>query len=222
MTQPDRTTARRLAADSLARGDATGWFEALYREAGENPAVIPWADLKPNPNLAGWLEKQPLDSLGHRVLVVGCGLGDDAEELAALGLHVTAFDVAPSAVDWCRRRFPRSHVDYQVADLLDLPSDWHGAFDFVFEAYTLQVLPEEPRRRAAANLARSVARGGTLLVVARAREAGEPAGTMPWPLERNELERLCDHGLCIGSFEDYFDQEQPPVRRFRVEYRRAL
>src|SRR6266498_4689307 len=34
--------ARRLAADSLARGDPVGWFEHLYAQAGAGEAVVPW------------------------------------------------------------------------------------------------------------------------------------------------------------------------------------
>jgi SAM-dependent methyltransferase len=222
MNQPDRTTARRLAAESLARGDATGWFEALYRQAGDDPAAVPWADLAANPNLVGWLEKQPLSQLGKRALVVGCGLGDDAEELAALGFRVTAFDVSATAVAWCQKRFPQSQADYRAADLLAPPRAWTAAFDFVFEAYTLQVLPPELRAAAVAAIAAFVAPGGTLLVIARAREAHEPGGTMPWPLVAEELSAFSAHGLATISQEDYFDREDPPVRRLRVEYRRAM
>src|SRR5215472_10485502 len=56
-----------------------------------------------------------------RALVVGCGLGDDAEELARLGMQVVAFDVASAAVESARRRFPASTVRYEVADLLAPP-----------------------------------------------------------------------------------------------------
>ena len=100
------------------------------------------------------------------------------------------------------------------------PSAWHGAFDLVVEVYTLQVLPPEVREKAVANLASFVSRGGTLLVVARGREASDDRGAMPWPLTAGELKALAEHGLETASFEDYFDDEQPPVRRFRVEYRR--
>ena len=151
MTEPDRSTVRRVAAESLARGDATGWFETVYQLAEGDASAIPWADGQINPNLAPWLESKSIAELGKRVLVVGCGLGDDAEELASLGLAVTAFDIAETAVAWCRRRFPASKVDYRVADLLAPPLEWHGAFDFVFEAYTLQTLPAEPRGSAATN-----------------------------------------------------------------------
>jgi SAM-dependent methyltransferase len=217
---PDRTTARRLAAESLARGDATGWFDALYQHAQGNSGAIPWADLCVNPNLATWLEKQPLSGLGKRALVVGCGLGDDAEELAELGFRVTAFDVSATAIDWCRRRFPQSRVDYLAADLLHPPDAWRAAFDFVFEAYTLQVLPPEVRGPAIRSIADFLAHAGTLLVIARGRESSDEPGTMPWPLLKSDLAGFSQHGLATASFEDYFDSENPPARRFRVEFHR--
>lgn len=220
MPQPDRSTARRLASESLARGDALGWFDELYRQAADDPAAVPWADLEVNPNLSAWLETQPLAELGKRALVVGCGLGDDAEELAACGLQVTAFDVSDTAITWCRKRFPSSAVDYVAADLLALPEAWRRAFTFVFEAYTLQVLPPELRASAVAALAECVAPGGTLLVVARGRDPEDDPGSMPWPLLRTELNGFRAAGLEPTSFEDYHDGEDPPVRRFRAVYRR--
>ncbi len=221
MSQPDRSTARRLAAESLALGDATGWFEQLYGQAQGDASRIPWADCSVNPHFAAWLARRNQQAPGRRALVVGCGLGDDAEALAALGYRVTAFDVANSAITWCRRRFPASTVDYCVADLLKLPETWTAAFDFVLEIYTLQVLPAELRPQATAQLARTVAPGGTLLVVARGREVDDEPGAMPWPLVREELNAFNQHGLRAVEFEDFFDSESPPVRRFRVELQRA-
>jgi SAM-dependent methyltransferase len=221
MTQPDRTTARRLAQESLAKGDATGWFDALYTHAQGDEAQIPWADMRPNASLTAWLARRAATTEKQRALVIGCGLGDDAEALAALGCRVTAFDVSASAIDWCRKRFPRTRVDYSVADVLNLPTAWHSTFDLVVEIYTLQVLPPELRQMAMAQMAQCVAPGGTLLLIARGREPTEERGTMPWPLDRDELAYFSQCGLEATSFEDFFDDEDPPVRRFRVEHRRA-
>jgi SAM-dependent methyltransferase len=220
MSEPDRALARRLAQESLARGDATGWFDALYDAAQGDEKVVPWADMRVNPSLIAWLARRAAGGTAERALVIGCGLGDDAEELARAGYRVTAFDISPRAIEWCRRRFPHSRVDYCVADILSPPPAWHGAFDFVLEIFTLQVLPPELRPTAIAGIADCVAPSGTLLVVARARDRGDEQGTMPWPLVKDELAQFGTGRLETITFEDYFDDEQPPVRRFRAEYRR--
>ncbi len=51
---PDRTRARELAAEFYLKGDPTGWFEPLYREAEAGKSTVPWADLCPNPHLLGF------------------------------------------------------------------------------------------------------------------------------------------------------------------------
>lgn len=212
-----------MAAEAIARGDATGWFEDLYREAGGAWDRIPWADLAPNPYLIQWLDAQDAVSSGSTCLVVGCGLGDDAEALTARGWDVVAFDVAATAIDACRARFPASTVQWVVADALAPPPAWHGRFDLVFESYTLQVLPREARAVATAALAATVAPGGHLLVLCRAREPHEPEGQLPWPLTRAELDAFESHGLHPVSLESFLDAEDPPVRRFRALYtRRAV
>lgn len=214
----DRTRARTLARDAVERGRPLEWFDALYREADAGTTVVPWADLVPNPHLVAWLAANP--AVGGRALDVGTGLGDNAEELARRGMTVVAFDVAPTAVAQARARFPGSSVRYCVGNLLEPPAEWRAAFDLVAETYTLQVLPPAERRIAAAALRTLVAPGGTLLVIARGRESGEPEGAMPWPLTRAEVEAIGGVDLALVVFEDFLDDEDPPVRRFRVTFRR--
>ena len=61
---------------------------------------------------------------------------------------------------------------------------------------------------------------GMLLVIARGREPNDSKGKMPWPLTKDELSRFEDLGLRKLFFEDFMDNEDPPVRRFTVTYRR--
>jgi SAM-dependent methyltransferase len=217
MSERNRTTAREIAHRHLDAGDPLGWFEDLYSRAGEDASIIPWADLKPNPNLIQWLDQHSPFGSGL-ALKVGCGLGDDAEELARRGFKTTAFDIAATAIARCRARFPASPVSYFVADLFSAPNEWRGKFDLVLESYTLQVLPPHLRADAIKAIASFVSPGGTLLVITRGREPNEPEGRMPWPLTREELALFQSWELNETSFEDYTDNEQPPVRRFRATY----
>ena len=111
----------------------------MYARAGADLAQLPWANLAPDAHLVAWLDSADAPPPG-RAIVVGCGLGDDAEELARRGNRVTAFDVSPTAIDRCRERFPGTTVDYLVADVLDLPVAWTGGWDVVVENRTVQSL----------------------------------------------------------------------------------
>jgi SAM-dependent methyltransferase len=187
--------AGRLARESLAAGDPTGWFERLY--AGDTG--VPWDRGGPHPLLAEWAEG--LDGAGRRALVVGAGLGEDAELLAGCGFATTAFDVSPTAIDTARDRHPGTAVDYRVADLLDPPPEWRGAFDLVAEVFTVQALPDDVRPAAIANVAGFVAPGGTLVVVATARQPGGAPGGPPWPLTRAEIDAFGLEQVSVEQIE---------------------
>ena len=79
--------------------------------------------------LVEWAENRGVDGRGRRALVIGCGLGQDAEYVAGLGFDAVAFDIAPTAIRVARDRFRWSPVDYLVADLLAPSAEWHQAFD---------------------------------------------------------------------------------------------
>jgi SAM-dependent methyltransferase len=215
---PDRTRARELAAEFNRKGDPTGWFEALYREAEAGKSVVPWVDLCSNPYLLGFWKAHPQPTAGKSALVIGCALGDDAEVLASWGFQATAFDISETAIRGARKRYPKSTVEYHAANLLDPPSDWRNYFDFVFEANTLQVLPAELRPKAIQNISAFLRPGGLLLVIARGREPSDPEGQMPWPLTREELSAFTALGLKEISFEVVPDLNEPEVQRFRVLY----
>jgi len=217
MSDP-RAHARELARESIARGDVTSWFEQLYAESERDGFAISWVDLAPNPYLVDWLSRHP--GLRGRALVVGCGYGDDAELLAGEGLEVVAFDVAPTSIARCRGRFPDSSARYEVADALQLPAAWSAAFDFVFEAYTVQVLPGEARATCARSIGGFVATGGSLLVIARSRGDRDPEGLMPWPLTRAELDEFAVPGLALARLDEIVEAGDPPVPRFAAEFSR--
>lgn len=221
----ERRKAAREKLDAIDPAKAPGggdpfrrdWFNAVYDLAADDPAAVPWAGLAPHPLLAQWLEGRSLD--GRRALDVGCGLGDNAEALAAAGAAVTAFDLAPGAIDWAKRRFRESPVTYLAADLFEAPSQWRGAFDLVHELYTLQALPASLLPQAARALASFVAPDGALLVISRARDEGQQIDGPPWPLARAQIDALAVDGLRIERIED-IPASESMVRHWRVLYQR--
>jgi SAM-dependent methyltransferase len=215
--EPDTT---RLAAASLAAGDPTGWFEQLYAEAGAGTAEVPWDVPRPSKLLAEWARDEAVTGGGRAALVVGCGLGRDAEFLATLGFVTTAFDISATAVRTARERHPDSPVEYSVADLLDLPLSWRGGFDLVLESNNVQALPKPERDRAIAAVGPLVAPGGTLLVLA-ASATGSDTGGPPWPLTRAEVDAFAGPGLAPVHVEEIADADDRLIRRWRAEFRAA-
>jgi SAM-dependent methyltransferase len=203
-------------------GDHRDWFERLYVAADDGELVVPW-DRSGGPHrlLNQWARQHGLVGADRSAIVVGCGLGGDAEYLARLGFATVGFDFAATAIRTARERFPNSHVDYHVADLLDPPGAWFEAFDFVFESLTVQSLPRPFRMSAVSRVRQMVAPGGTLLVLAAATDqapADDDPNGGPWPLTRAEIESFASGDLRLVSLEDLHD---PDARRWRAELHRA-
>lgn len=175
---------------------SAAWFESIYAAANANHGEVPWDRHRSHPDLERWITESGVAPTGQTALVVGCGLGDDAQCVAEAGYATTAFDVSPSAIEAARQRFPHSAVNYQVADLLALPVAWEGAFDLVVEIRTVQAMPMHLRQQAIAAISKLVAPGGTLLVIANARPDHQvtPSGP-PWPLSEDEMDLFIKAGL---------------------------
>jgi pimeloyl-ACP methyl ester carboxylesterase/SAM-dependent methyltransferase len=212
----------RLVARSRAAGDPTGWFDRLYGAAAAGEVPMPWSRTEPNPLLAEWARARGLTGAGQKAIVVGCGLGADAEFVAGLGYDTVAFDIAPTAVRVAKERHPGTSVEYVVADLLDPPVRWTRAFDLVVEIITVQALPDPPRRTAIVNVGRLVAPGGTLIAVAYSAEHADPDGSPPpWPLTRDEIEAFATDGLDPVRIENAPFPGRPDDIRWRAEFRRS-
>lgn len=215
---PDEHTRR------LADQDATGWFETLYRQAARGEAQVPWDRGMPHPLLVDRVEGWP-DGSGRSAVVVGCGLGFDAELIASLGFATTAFDVAPSAVEAAAARHPASEVSYVVADLLDLPEEWHHGFDLVVEIMTVQALPRRLRSDVTSAVASLVAPGGRLLVIAVMLTDGEDRDDgPPWPLTEPEVRAFGTADLDVVAVEPHHTASvlggARDIHRWRAEFAR--
>jgi SAM-dependent methyltransferase len=216
---PDAVTAR-LAAESFAGGDPTGWFEVLYAEAAAGQATVPWDRDEPEPLLVDWTRLRYPGGSAGRALVVGCGLGRDAEHVSSLGFATVAFDIARTAIEGARQRHPGSAVDYVVADLLDPAAEWTGAFELVVESITVQALPAWLRPEAIARIRAMVAPGGELVVISGIRADGEEVDGPPWPLTRAEIDSFAAGDLEALRVERLPRPDVPGTDRWRAVFHR--
>ncbi len=210
-----------LANKFLDRSDPSGWFEVLYVEAQRDPTQVPWARSGTHPHLQDWLDSHCHQSEGLSALVIGCGLGDDAEGLQNIGFQVTAFDISSTAINWCKQRFPNSQVDYLVADLFALPREWDGAFDLVVESRNIQALPLNVRSQAINCVGKLVKKAGRLLIITRLRENDlEPNGP-PWALSEREIAEF--HALNLQEIRRkvFLEADNREVTKLWIEYRKS-
>jgi len=180
-----------------------GMYEGFYARAGTDYGAVPWAALRPHPELVVFLGSHAPATPNARALVVGCGLGDDAEYVAAHGFSVTAFDFSATAIRQAQARFPDSPVDYRVADLFDLPATWQSASDLVVEIRTLQSMPPDRRPAAVAAIAATLAAGGTLFVHSFGTADTADDITFdgpPWPVTDHQLAGFTDAGLIRTEY----------------------
>ncbi|SPF79261.1 hypothetical protein ALP8811_03200 [Aliiroseovarius pelagivivens] len=180
---------------SIDEDRPSDWFEPLYSGASKSGDGVPWANMDTHPSFSRWLDVHPVSGEGKTALVVGCGMGDDAIKLESLGFAVTAFDVAASAIDLCKQRFPESTVEFLQADLLEDQPGWRGAFDFVLEIFTVQALPPKYESQLIESISDFVAPEGTLLVVAEVSdEARDFVNGPPWVLTPDHVEAFVSCG----------------------------
>ena len=208
--------ANELSAEAIGRGDPTAWFDELYAAGRAGEVGMPWdrsvpqVDLRPGPSASG------LDGTGAGRVVVGCGLGADAEYLVLARLrHQQLRHLADRGRRW-RWAQPRVERGLPVADLLALPGEWHRAFDLVVEIFT--PAGDCRTRHARARPTRViglVAEGGTLLAVSSgtptprtSRVAAVPAGP--------GVHGVRSAGTGCGSWA----WRRPTAPRWRATYRR--
>jgi SAM-dependent methyltransferase len=218
-----RDRADELAAEAVAAGEPTAWFDRLYVEGVDGSTTLAWDRAEPNPLLVRAFEQQPhlRDGRAKRAVVVGAGLGADAAYVAQLGYQTTGFDVSPTAMRIAAERIPE--VEFLAADLFRLPPEWRQAFDLVVEIYTVQALPIALQPEATAHVADFVRAGGTLLVIAAARDDNTPDDSIegpPWPLTRAAINAFTTPDLNLIQLDHTPSPNDPTLYRWRAEYLR--
>lgn len=118
-------------------------WEQLYQET--DVESMPWYYRELEPDVRATLKDLGLHE--GRALDIGTGPGTQAVGLAAIGFHVTATDISPTAIEKARARAEDQsiHVNWLADDILDTAVT--GEFDLIFDRGCFHVLDPELRDR---------------------------------------------------------------------------
>lgn len=99
-----------------------------------------------------------------RLLEMGCGAGDMALGLAALGYAVSGVDISPTAVEWARdkARERSLNADFRVGSVLNLADYADCSFDIVLDGHCLHCVIGADRADFLASAKRVLKPGGVL------------------------------------------------------------
>lgn len=202
--------------------------DQIYRDADGDLGRVPNALGRPNPALVSWLnaEATRLIRPGARVVVVGCGLGDDVCELADRGYDAHGFDCSPTAVNWASTRFESLIGKLIVADLFHAPTRWHRRFDLVVEIDTLESIHRSLREHAARSISSLASPHGVVLTICRRRNDSLTAASDDDDHPSLSPEELLGvmHGAGmhpLQPLEDLIDDAVPDMRRLRGAFMRT-
>lgn len=187
-------------------------FEATYADARGDAARVPWADTQPQSALVNWLNAvaPSLIRCGSRVVVAGCGIGEDARELMRRGYDVTAFDCSSTAVAWARRIDPGNARCYVQADLFRPLPRWRHRHDLAVVVNTLQWISPDQHEAALRSMADLLSNHGHLLVIDEAADDSNARidDGPPWLLsERGLCEAAEAAGLSLAQPISIFDED---------------
>lgn len=139
VTSEPTADARRSNADPAELDKFSRVAEGWWDPAGE---CRPLHEI--NPLRLGWIERQAGGLAGRPVADIGCGGGILSESMAHQGAHVTAIDLAETAVAAARAHARETGVaiDYREQSAEALAEEWPRAFDVVTCMEMLEHVPD--------------------------------------------------------------------------------
>lgn len=164
---------------STPDANASPFWTNIYQT--EEPA---WELEKPAPALGAILPQIKLPK--SRVLVLGCGSGEDAAHFANQGHVVTAVDFSEEALSRAQKKFGSLPIQWLKSDIFQLPEKFTGQFDVVFE-HTCYCAVNPDRRNDLVKVWRRVlAPRGQLLGIFFVHDKliGPPFGGSEWEIRK--------------------------------------
>ena len=152
-------------------------WDASYRDG---PA--PWDTGHPQPAVVRLAAE---GAFAGAVLDAGCGTGENALHVAALGLPVLGVDVAATALEIARRKASERGIEAEFAEADAFQLDRLGRrFETVLDCGLFHTFNSDERPRYAANLASVTGQDAALYVLCFSDNG---PGTGPHPVTRAEL-----------------------------------
>ncbi|MCB0355762.1 MAG: methyltransferase domain-containing protein, partial [Bdellovibrionales bacterium] len=156
---------------------APKFWEEKYQQH-EKPG---WELNKPSPPLVSALPQLKINKC--RILVPGCGTGNDAAFLAQQGHIVTAIDFSQEALRQAEEKYGHiKNLKFVNADIFQLPESSTQAFDLIFEHTLFCAVPFEKRQNLIKVYKRCLVDKGYLLGVffVMEQKAHPPYGGSEW------------------------------------------
>jgi len=157
--------------------DSTPDWEELYQADDTG-----WDRGDISPALPIWLDMGVFEG-AKNIIIPGCGRGYEVVELAKRGFHVTALDLAPSAITHLNKTLKSEGVADQVTAVCTNIFDYKdtGAFDVVYEQTCLcAIQPSERQYYADAVFNWLKPNGKLLLSMMQKGAAGGPPFHCDW------------------------------------------
>lgn len=116
-------------------------YDDRYRQVHEKK--LQWASDVPSPIVAETLVRYGLTAEA-KILELGCGEGRDAANLLRKGYDLTATDVSPEAIRYCRSRCPEFADSFRVLDCIG--GKLEEKFDYIYAVAVIHMLVEDQDR----------------------------------------------------------------------------
>ena len=118
-------------------------YDDRYRQV--HGRDLQWASDEPSKVVSQVMAQYGITG-AHRILEIGCGEGRDAIHLLNAGYSLTATDISPEAIRYCRERWPEFRDHFQILDCIG--GELEEKFDFIYAVAVIHMLVEDADRAA--------------------------------------------------------------------------
>jgi cyclopropane fatty-acyl-phospholipid synthase-like methyltransferase len=118
-------------------------YDDRYRQIHERR--LQWASDAPSAIVTQIMSRFGISGEAE-ILELGCGEGRDASHLLRQGYRITATDISPEAIRYCRAKNPAFRDCFQVLDCV--AGEWNKKYDFIYAVAVIHMLVKDEDRTA--------------------------------------------------------------------------